>query len=169
MKKLTAVLLALIFIITAFGCSQSDTITCYASPDEPEISETGTIDDKTEPEMTDIPDNAPPDAVLPSAVVAEAENFTVTLPDVAAENCDFTISGDSIMFTMKDGGDFVCQFVCCSASDYTDEFWTYKVSENGSDIVYISFPTCGTLNNEAIRDTLEDVSDALKTATVEFK
>jgi len=164
MKKFITAALVFTLILTAFGCSRQETISCYAEVSEP----THTAEIST-PADDDMPDNSPPDAVLPSVSVAEAKSFIITLPDIVTENCNFTVSDDTVIFTMKDGGDYVCEFVCCGAADYSEEFWIYKIAENGPNIVYVAFPTCGTLNNEAIRETLEEVTEALKTASVEFK
>lgn len=169
MKKFITSVLVLTLILTAFGCSRQETISCYAEVDTPEVSDPTDIPEASNPTGDDMPDSAPPDAVLPSVSVAEAESFIITLPDIVTENCDYTVSDDTVIFTMKDGGDYVCEFVCCGAADYSEEFWVYKAAENGPNIVYIAFPTCGTLNNEAIRETLEAVTEAIKTAPVEFK
>ncbi len=169
MKKFITAIMVLMLIFTAFGCSRQETISCYAETDTCEVSEPTYTPDISNTADDAMPDNAPPDAALPSANIAEAESFIITLPDIVSENCDFTVSDNSVIFTMKDGGDYVCEFVCCGAADYSEEFWVYKAAENGPNIIYIAFPTCGTLNNEAVREILKDVTEAIKTAPVEFK
>ena len=56
---------------------------------------------------------------------------TVEIKQCEYEACKYRI-------TMKDGGDYVCEFVCCGAADYSEEFWVYKAAENGPNIVYIN-------------------------------
>ena len=86
--------------------------------------------------------------------INETYGYSVKIPQKLYEACNVEEiqEGKEIYFGMKDGNDMVMTICTLPNEAYEEQLGMKWLSSNDKYTVYIQFPTCGTLNNEAVRD-----------------
>lgn len=117
-----------------------------------------------QPVQTDDPDiqNIPEDVYIWEEVGAK-----ILLPEGTMEVCNVTVAKDSgagvIWFEFKDGGDAVFWLKAYEKNDdlcglpLEEQLGVFTLGETDTYIIQVMTSTCGTLNNENIRDLWDEM------------
>ena len=89
----------------------------------------------------------------PSEVYNAVYGYAVEIPDALAENCtiETEADGSDIRFLLKESGDFV--------AEQELNLGERELVRQTEYVVYLQLPTCGTLNQEEIRQLWENMID----------
>ena len=90
----------------------------------------------------------------------EQEAAPSEIPDALAENCtiETEADGSEIRFLLKESGDFVAA-VCTAPAEQELNLGERELVRQTEYVVYLQLPTCGTLNQEEIRQLWENMID----------
>ena len=96
----------------------------------------------------------------PSEVCNAMYGYAVEIPDALAENCTIEIeeNGSEIRFLLKESGDFVAA-VCTGPAEQELNPGERELVRQTEYVVYLQLPTCGTLNQEEMRQLWENMID----------
>lgn len=108
--------------------------------------------EKREPDIRDIPADE---------YVWEEVGAIIELPEGTMENCDVTVGKDgTVWFELKDGGDAVFWLMAYEKGVETpmeEQLGVFTLGETDTHIIQVMTSTCGTLNNEEIRDLWDEM------------
>lgn len=103
--------------------------------------------EKGEPDILDIPADE---------YVWEEVGAIIELPEGTMENCDVTVDEDgAVWFSFRDGGDTAFWLRAYEKGVETpmeEQLGVFTLGETETHTIQIMTSTCGTLNNEKIRD-----------------
>ena len=91
----------------------------------------------------------------------EIWGYTLYLPEELAAVCDPRESedGKSVSFVLKESGDMVAAVEAISKEEWIRQQGPWLgacyLGETETEVFYLQLPTCGTLNQESVRDTWE--------------
>lgn len=100
---------------------------------------------------------------------SEAYNYTLRLPKDIYESCEAVESDNEVYFSPLDESDMVMALVTVPDGEYSGAGQagvTFLGSKNGYS-TYLQLPTCGTLDNESLRETLEKLVSSASEITYE--
>ena len=96
----------------------------------------------------------------PSEVCNAVYGYAVEIPDTLAENCtiETEADGSEIRFLLKESGDFVAA-ICTGPAEQELNLGERELVRQAEYVVYLQLPTCGTLNQDEMRQLWEDMID----------
>ena len=108
----------------------------------------------------------------PQEVYNAVYGYTLTVPDVLAEHCTVVTSEDGaeIQCLLKQSGDFVAA-VCAAAEKEPFQLGERELARGDGCVVYLQLPTCGTLNQEQVRElwqSMVDETEQLQADAIQF-
>lgn len=106
---------------------------------------------------------AAPEVAVENVTVYHNETwgYSLNVPEELSAACDLRESedGKTVTFALKESGDMVAAVEAISADEWKSRQGPWLgacyLGETETEVFYLQLPTCGTLNQESVRDTWE--------------
>ena len=89
----------------------------------------------------------------------EEYDMKLEVPYIIYENCYSEVKDNSMRIYLNDGKDFVFAVGIANKQENINKDFTHVLDDNFNDqyVVYLQYPTCGTLNNENIQELWSEI------------